>query len=343
MTIKELLSHVATGATLSEAEAEFAFGVIMSGRVTSAQIGAFLMALRMRGESIAEITGAARVIRAKTLALKAPEGAIDTCGTGGDIAGTYNISTAAAFILAGCGVPVAKHGNRAVSSRSGSADVLEALGVNIHVDSSLICKAMAEARIGFVMAPRHHSVMQHVMTTRTELGIRTIFNLLGPLLNPAGIRRQIVGVFSAHWIQPLAEVLGRLGTERAWVVHGRDGLDEITTTTTTDVAEYYNGKVNVFTVSPSEAGLTMTQPEDLKGGDASYNATAMRAVFDGTLGPFRDIALLNAAAGLIVAGRATDLRDGVTQATAAVDDGHARAALEKLISITNQSTRYSSL
>jgi len=334
--MKELLQRVAGGMALNESEAEAAFEVIMSGEATPAQIGALLMGLRVRGETVAEITGAARILRAKALTLEAPAEAIDTCGTGGDAAGTYNISTAAAFIIAGCGVPVAKHGNRALSSRSGSADVLKALGVNIDADFPLMREALTEAKICFMMAPRHHSAMRHVMPVRTELGTRTLFNLLGPLSNPAGTRRQVVGVFSAEWVQPLAEVLGRLGAERAWVVHGHDGLDEITTTGPTDVAEYRDGEVNAFTVTPSIAGIPLASPEDLKGGDAAYNATAMRAVFDGAPGPLRDIALFNAAAGLIVAGRVAGLKEGVIQAALAVDEGRAKAALDALIAITNR-------
>lgn len=334
--MKELLNRLASGIILNETEAAAAFEIIMSGEATPAQIGAFLMILRVRGETVAEITGAARIMRAKALPLEAPAEAIDTCGTGGDLAGTYNVSTAAAFIIAGCGVPVAKHGNHALSSRSGSADVLKALGVNIEADFTLMREALAEARICFMMAPRYHEAMRYVMPARTELGIRTIFNLLGPLSNPAGTRRQVVGVFSINWIRPLAEVLGRLGAERAWVVHGHDGLDEITTTGPTDVAEYRDGEVNVFTVTPDSAGLATACPEALKGGDAVHNAAAIRALFDGASGPFRDIALLNAAAGLVVAGRAVNLREGVVQAVTSVDEGQAKATLEKLIAITNR-------
>ncbi|KAF0111753.1 MAG: anthranilate phosphoribosyltransferase [Rhodospirillaceae bacterium] len=334
--MKELLHRIANGMALSESEAEAAFEVIMSGEATPAQIGALLMGLRVRGETVAEITGAARILRAKALTLEAPAEAIDTCGTGGDAAGTYNISTAAAFIIAGCGVPVAKHGNRALSSRSGSADVLKALGVNIDADFTALREALAEAKICFMMAPRHHSAMRYVMPVRAELGTRTLFNLLGPLSNPAGTRRQVVGVFSADWVQPLAEVLGRLGAERAWVVHGHDGLDEITTTGPTDVAEYRDGAVNAFTVTPEAAGLPLSAPEDLKGGDAAHNAAAMRAVFDGAPGPLRDIALFNAAAGLMVADRVASLKEGVAQAAAAVDEGRAKAALDALIAITNR-------
>ncbi|MBF0129312.1 MAG: anthranilate phosphoribosyltransferase [Alphaproteobacteria bacterium] len=334
--MKELLAHVASGRALSESESEAAFEAIMSGEATPAQIGAFLMALRLRGETVEEITGAARIMRAKALCIEAPPDAIDTCGTGGDASGTFNISTAAAIIVAACGIPVAKHGNRALSSRSGSADVLKALGVNIDADFSLMREALSQAGICFMMAPRHHGAMRHVMPARIELGIRTIFNLLGPLSNPAGTRRQVVGVFSADWVEPLAEVLGRLGATRAWVVHGSDGLDELTTTGETMIAEYRDGEVTTFTVTPESAGLPRALPADLKGGDAAFNAAAMVDLMNGKLGPFRDIALLNAAAGLVVAGKMVDLKSGVALAANAVDSGEAKATLDRFVSITNR-------
>src|SRR5690242_20030911 len=240
--LKALIAHVAQGRRLSEGEAEAAFDIIMSGAATPSQMGAFLMALRVRGETVDEITGAARIMRAKAVAIHAPPGTIDTCGTGGDASGSFNISTASALVVAGCGVPVAKHGNRALSSKSGSADVLTALGVNIDADLRLVERAIREAKIGFLMAPRHHTAMRHVGPTRVELGTRTIFNILGPLSNPAGTKRQVVGVFSPQWVRPMAEVLGKLGAERAWVVHG-DGLDELTTAGTTFVAEWRDGVV----------------------------------------------------------------------------------------------------
>ncbi|MEO5375772.1 MAG: anthranilate phosphoribosyltransferase [Alphaproteobacteria bacterium] len=334
--LKSLLVHVAEGKTLSETESEAAFEAIMSGEATPVQLGAFLMGLRVRGESVEEITGAARIMRAKALTIEAPADAIDTCGTGGDASGTFNISTAAAVIVAACGVPVAKHGNRALTSRSGSADVLKALGVNIDADHALMTQSLREAGICFMMAPRHHGAMKHVMPARMELGLRTIFNLLGPLSNPAGTRRQVVGVFSSRWVEPLAQVLGRLGAERAWVVHGSDGLDEITTTGPTEVAEVRGGTVTRFTVTPQAAGLALARPEDLKGGDAIDNAAAMRALLDGAPGPFRDIALMNAAAALVVAGRVADLREGVIQAAAVVDSGAARTTLARFVAITNR-------
>ena len=334
--LKPLLAKVADGASLTVDEAETAFTIIMSGQATEAQIGAFLMALRVRGETVDEITGAVRTMRAKALAVKAPEGAIDVVGTGGDGSGTYNISTAAAIVVAGSGVPVAKHGNKALSSKSGAADVLTALGVNIDADLSLVERAIAEAGIGFLMAPRHHSAMKYVGPARVEMGTRTIFNLLGPLSNPAGVTRQFTGVFARDWIEPMANVLNNLGCEAAWVVHGSDGLDEMTTTGPSFVAELKAGKVSTFEVSPEDAGLGVASPEDLKGGDGAHNAKALTAVMDGKPGPYRDVTLYNAAAALIVAGKAKDLKQGVEIAAAASDWGQAKAALDKMVAITNE-------
>ncbi|AWK85088.1 anthranilate phosphoribosyltransferase [Azospirillum thermophilum] len=334
--MKSLIAKVATGATLSEEEAGLAFDIIMSGNATPSQMGGFLMALRVRGETVDEITGAARVMRAKAIPVDAPDGTIDTCGTGGDGVGTYNISTAAALVLAACGLPVAKHGNRAMSSKSGAADVLGALGVNLDCDMALIRKALWEANIGFLMAPRHHLAMRNVGPTRVELGTRTIFNLMGPLSNPATARRQLLGVFARQWVEPLAHVLKRLGSEAAWIVHGSDGLDEITTTGPTTVAQLRDGEVTVFEVTPEEAGLPRASIEDLKGGDAQVNAEAIHALFDGVRSPYRDIVLLNAAAALLVAGRVQTLKDGVAQAAQAIDSGGARMTLQRLVAITNQ-------
>jgi anthranilate phosphoribosyltransferase len=331
---KALLAKVATGETLSEAEAAAAFDQMMSGDATPAQMGGFLLALRVRGETVAEITGAARTMRAKALAIEAPAGAIDTVGTGGDGAGTFNISTAAALVVAGCGVPVAKHGNRNFSSRSGSADVLAALGVNLDADPHLVQLAIIEAGIGFLMAPRYHSAMRHVGPTRVELGTRTIFNLLGPISNPAGAKRQLVGVFAPNWVKPVAEVLGKLGSERAWVVHG-EGLDELTTTGTSHVAELREGKVSVFQVTPEDAGLPRARLADIKGGEPAENAARLRGILDGETGPLREIVLLNSAAALIIAGKAGDLRAGVVLAAQSIASGQARRALERLVAITN--------
>src|SRR5271154_1702350 len=265
VAFRALLGRGAAGERLDEDDAAAAFDAMMSGNATPAQMGAFLMALRVRGETVAEITGAARTMRAKALTIDAPPGAIDTVGTGGDGAGTFNTAAAAALVVAGCGVPVAKHGNRNFSSKSGSADILGALGVNIDADMSLVRRAMFEAGIGFMMAPRHHSATRHVNPTRVELGTRTIFNLLGPVSNPAGVRRQMVGVFSKQWTEPLAQVLKNLGTEQAWVVHGSDGLDEVTTSGPTSVTSLEGGVIKSFEISPEDVGLPKVKPEALKG------------------------------------------------------------------------------
>jgi anthranilate phosphoribosyltransferase len=332
---KALLAKVANAQSLTEEEAEQAFSIIMAGDATPAQMGGFLMALRVRGETVAEITGAARVMRAKALALKAPPDVIDTCGTGGDARGTYNISTATAFVVAGCGVKVAKHGNRAVSSRSGAADVLAALGVNLDADLPLVERALHEAGIAFLMAPRHHMAMRNVAATRSEMGARTIFNLMGPLANPAGAKRQLLGVFARHWVEPIARVLANLGSERAWVVHGEDGLDEMTVSGSTYVAELRDGKIRSFSIAPEEAGLPRWKLGELLGGDAQTNADALRYVLAGGHGAYRDVVLLNAAASLVIAERVEDLRQGVAMAAHSLDSGRAQTALDALITITN--------
>ncbi|NQV80326.1 MAG: anthranilate phosphoribosyltransferase, partial [Alphaproteobacteria bacterium] len=324
------------GGTLSEAEAARAFDIMMSGEATAAQIGAFLMGLRQRGETVTEIAGGVRVMRAKALTIDAPDGAIDTVGTGGDAAGTYNISTAVAFVVAANGVPVAKHGNRALSSKSGAADVLTELGVNVDCDMALVQKSLREAGICFMMAPRHHGAMRHVGPARVEMGIRTIFNLLGPLANPAGVKRQLTGVFAKEWVEPIARVLANLGTERAWIVHGHDGLDEITTTGPSWVAELDKGQITTFEITPEDAGLPRATINDLKGADPATNALALSAVLDGHPGAYRDIVLFNAAGALIVAGKAKELKEGVTLAAAAIDNGKARAVLQHLIAVTNE-------
>ncbi len=334
--LKPLIAKVADGESLSTDEAEAAFDIIMSGDATEAQIGAFLMALRVRGETVDEITGAVRTMRAKALAVDAPDDAMDVVGTGGDGSGTYNISTAAAIVVAGSGVPVAKHGNKALSSKSGAADVLAAMGVNIDADMALVEKAIREAGIGFLMAPRHHSAMKYVGPARVQMGTRTIFNLLGPLSNPAGVKRQFTGVFAQAWVEPLAQVLKNLGCEAAWVVHGADGLDEMTTTGASHVAQLKDGEITTFEVTPDDAGLATAKPEDLKGDDAAHNAEMLLAVLDGAEGAYRDVVLYNAAGALIVAGKAQDLKDGVAIASAAIDGGKAKAALEKMIAITNE-------
>ncbi len=337
MDMKQLIGLVAGGARLTVDQARRAFDIMMSGDATPAQIGGFLMALRVRGETVEEITGGAMTMRAKALAIEAPEGAIDVVGTGGDAHGTYNISTATAFVVAGAGVPVAKHGNRAFSSKSGAADVLGALGVKLDADMALVQRALSDAGICFLMAPRHHGAMRNVGGPRVELGTRTIFNLLGPLSNPAGVRRLVVGVFDRAWVAPLAEVLGKLGAERAWVVHGADGMDELTTTGPTLVAELDRGAVRRFEVVPEDAGLPRARLADLKGADPETNAAAIRALLGGEAGPYRDIVVLNAAAALVVAGRAADLAEGAARAAAAIDSGAALAKLESLVRVTNAS------
>ena len=333
--MKEIISLVASGERLNVEQARAAFDIMMSGDATPAQIGGFLMGLRVRGETVDEITGGAMTMRAKALAIAAPDDAIDVVGTGGDAHGTYNISTASALVVAGCGVPVAKHGNRALSSKSGAADVLGALGVDVDADMTLVQRSLTDAGICFMMAPRHHGAMRNVGGPRVELGTRTIFNLLGPISNPAGVKRLLVGVFDRRWVEPIAQVLGRLGAERAWVVHGADDMDELTTTGVSYVAELSGGEVRNLEVSPEDAGLPRARLDDLLGGDAEANAAAIRALLDGEPGPFRDIVLLNAAGALIVAGVAEDLKTGVTCAIESIDSGAARAKLDSLVRITN--------
>ena len=333
---KQLIGKAASGRPLQLDEAREAFAIMMAGDATPAQMAGFLMALRVRGETVDEITAGAMVLRERMTRVKAPPNAVDTCGTGGDSAGTYNISTAVALVVAACGVPVAKHGNRAASSRSGSSDVLTALGVDIEADTAHVEAAIAEAGIGFLMAPRYHGAMRHVAGPRVELGTRTIFNLLGPLANPAGVKRQLMGVFAKEWVEPLAAVLGKLGAERAWVVHGHDGLDELSTTGPSLVAEWDGGTVRTFEVTPEEAGLPRGRLDDLKGGDPAHNAEAIRAVLAGVRGPYRDAVLLGAAGALVIAGKASDLKTGAALAAEAVDSGRAQATLERLIRVTHR-------
>ena len=333
--LKPLLAVIAGGGMLSRAEAEAAFDHLLSGDASQAQMGAFLMGLRVRGETIEEITGAVAAMRARMLRVSAPANAIDVVGTGGDGHGTYNVSTLAAMIVAACGVPVAKHGNRAASSRSGSSDVLTSLGVAIGLGRAEVERCIAEVGLGFMAAPTHHAAMRHIGAVRSELGTRTIFNLLGPLSNPAGVTRLLVGVYSDAWLEPLAEVLGALGAERAWMVHGSDGLDEITTTGPTHVVAW-EGSIRRFTIDPESLGITRVTLADLKGGDAAHNATALRAVLAGETGPYRDIACLNAAAALVVAGTAPALAEGLMQARAALDTGRAREVLDKLVRVSQE-------
>jgi anthranilate phosphoribosyltransferase len=327
--LKPVLARLAAGETLSAEEAESTFGIIMSGEATPAQIGGLLMAMRVRGETVPELVGAVRAMRARMIAIQAPEGAIDVCGTGGDNAGTLNVSTAVTFVLAGLGVPVAKHGNRALSSRTGGADVLAALGVNVDVPIERLAGVLRAANCAFLFAPRHHAALHHAAGPRVELGTRTIFNLLGPLANPARVTRQLTGVFDARWLRPMAETLGALGTERCWLVHG-SGLDELTVAGENQVVAWERGTLRSFTLAPEDVGLPRTPLDGLRGGEAAMNAAALAALLRGEAGPYRDTVLLNAAAALIVAERAQDLREGVLMAAGAIDGGAAQAALEIL-------------
>ncbi len=333
--LQPILALLASGARLTAEQTEAAFDAIMQGAATPSQIGGLLMAMRVRGETVEEIVGATRAMRGRMVRVRAPEGAIDTCGTGGDGAQTLNISTAVALVAAGCGVPVAKHGNRALSSKSGAADVLEALGVNVDAAPDAVSRAFEEAGVAFLFAPQHHGATRHAGPSRRELGTRTIFNLLGPLSNPAGTRRQLLGVFAPQWLQPFAEVLRVLGSERAWIVHGHDGLDELTTTTHSSVAELRDGNIRQFEVAPEQAGVARATLDDLRGGDARDNAAALRALLDGEAGPYRDIVVLNAAAALVVADRADGLARGAELARRAIDSGAAAARLDALVRATN--------
>lgn len=333
--LKPLLSRVVAGERLAFTDAQAAFNLIMGGQATPAQIAAFLVALRMRGETVEEIHGAADVIRGKCLVVRAPQGAMDIVGTGGDGSGTLNISTTTALVVAACGVPVAKHGNRAVSSKSGTADVQTALGINVNAEFSRIERALAEVNIGFMLAPRHHESFRHVGPVRAELGVRTIFNILGPLCNPAGVKRYLLGVYAPEWVRPIAEVLARLGCERAWVVHGAGGLDELSTLGPNKVSVVDGGQVSDRTVSPADAGLPLATLDQLKGGDSAYNASRLNALLDGERDAYRDIVLFGAAAALQIADKVQDLREGVTMAAAAIDSGKARQTLDGLIRITN--------
>ncbi|WP_426238365.1 anthranilate phosphoribosyltransferase [Pararhizobium sp. DWP1-1-3] len=332
--LKPFVAKAAAGEALNRDDARAAFEIIMSGEATPSQIGGFLMALRVRGETVDEIVGAVGAMRARMLTVKAPADAIDIVGTGGDGAGTYNISTLAALIVAGAGVPVAKHGNRALSSKSGTADALSCLGVKLDIGPDAIAQCISEAGLGFMFAQQHHSAMRHVGPTRVELGTRTIFNLLGPLSNPAGVTQQLVGVYSPHWVVPVAEVLRDLGSKSVWVVHG-EGLDEITTTGVTQVAALDNGAIRTFELTPSDFGLETVPLADLKGGDGAHNAVALKGVLQGDATPYRDISLANAAASLVIAGRAGDLREGMELARKSLTSGAADATLERLIRVSN--------
>ncbi len=328
------LIGIAASRPLTRAEAEAAFGALFEGAATPAQMGGFLMALRTRGETVDEFAAAATVMRAKCLAVKAPVGAMDIVGTGGDGKGTLNISTATAFVTAGAGVVVAKHGNRNLSSKSGAADALTELGLNVMVGADVVERCLAEAGIGFMMAPMHHPAIRHVMPVRAELGTRTIFNILGPLTNPAGVKRQLTGAFAAALIRPMAETLLALGTEKAWLVHGDDGTDEISIAGPTRVAAVEDGLVREFTLHPEDAGLPVHAFAAIMGGTPAQNAAAFRALLDGAQNAYRDAVLFNTAAALMVADRATSLKDGVEMARASIDSGAAKAKIDALRRIT---------
>jgi len=335
---KPLIAKAATGSSLTEAEAKAAFELIFAGSVTEAQLGGFLMVLRTRGETVAEITGAVIAMRERMLRVTAPPGAIDIVGTGGDGHGTLNISTLAALITAACGVPVAKHGNRAASSKSGASDVLSALGVGLELAPRDVETCIKEAGIGFMAARTHHLSMRHAALVRAELGTRTIFNLIGPLANPAGVKYQVLGVFAKAWLEPLARVLRNLGSKRVWLVHGSDGLDEATTTGPSFVTALDRGEIRSFEILPEDAGISRAALTDLAGGDPAANAAALRGVLGGAKNAYRDIAVLNAAIALIVAGKAEHLKHGAALAAAAIDDGRAAGTLAKLVKVSNRAS-----
>ncbi|SKA33724.1 anthranilate phosphoribosyltransferase [Consotaella salsifontis] len=333
--LKPLIGKVAAGQALTREEAEQAFSILMSGEATPSQIGGFLMALRVRGETVDEIAGAVSVMRANMLPVSAPANAMDIVGTGGDHAGTLNVSTCSAFVVAGGGVPVAKHGNRALSSKSGAADVLSALGVNVELTPAAITRTLSEANIGFMFAPNHHKAMRFVGPSRVELGTRTIFNLLGPLANPAGVKQFLVGVYSPEWLVPIAETLKALGASAAWVVHG-DGLDEMTVCGQTEVAALRDGEIIRFTLEPESLGLACHPLAAIKGGDARENAAALISVLEGADNGYRDIVLLNSAGAFVVAGVAEDLSEGLALARRSIESGAARDVLAKLVAASNQ-------
>ena len=335
-TILAFLDRAARSEIFDEEEIAEALQALMSDEATDAQRAAFLMALRVRGETPPEITGAAQLLRDRMVPVDIPPGAVDIVGTGGDGHGTYNVSTCAAIVAAGAGVTVAKHGNRSVSSKSGASDVLQALGVKVDRSASEVADTITKAGIGFMWAPMHHPAMKVWAPARAALKTRTLFNLLGPIANPARVTRQIVGVFAPHWVEPIADALTNLGADHVWVVHGADGLDELSTTGPTTVAELREGSVAVFEVTPEQAGLPRASLADLQGGDSQTNAKAILDVLDGKKGPFRDIVLLNAGAALIVGERVASITEGVERAARAIDTGRAKATLEKLIAATNQ-------
>lgn len=336
--VLQALIAAAIDAPLSREQAQTAFGEIMEGRATPAQIGGFLMVLRVRGETVQEYAAAAAAMRERCIKVNAPAGAMDIVGTGGDGKGTLNISTATAFVVAGAGVPVAKHGNRNLSSKSGAADALGALGINVMVGPEIVERSIKEAGIGFMMAPMHHPAMKYVMPARRELGTRTIFNILGPLTNPAGVKRQLTGAFSVDLLVKMAETLRDLGTEKAWLVHGGDGTDELSIAAPSAVVAVENGALREFTITPGDAGLPTHPFEAILGGTPAHNAAELRDLLDGAHGAYRDAVLLNAAAALLVADKVSSLSDGVALAKQSIDSGAARVAVEKLAKITQHAS-----
>lgn len=335
MDIKAALAKIASGRDLTGEEMRGTMNVIMSGGATPSQLGAFLMGMRVKGETVVEIAAAVSIMRERMVPVEAPANAVDIVGTGGDGAGTLNISTASAIVVASTGVPVAKHGNRALSSKSGAAEVLQALGVKIDLTPEQISRSIAEIGLGFMFAPAHHPAMKHAGLTRQELGTRTMFNLLGPQSNPAGVHRYVLGVYAEEWVEPVAAALLANRAVKAWVVHGSDGLDEITITGPTHVASIAGGSLTTFMITPEEAGLTRAAPEDIKGGDPQHNAAALTALLDGARSAYRDIVLLNSAAALIVADKVETLKDGAALAAQAIDSGRARETLKKLVAVSN--------
>lgn len=337
MSLVKSIARLVEGLNLAEDEAEEAMATIMEGQATPAQIGAFLAALRLKGETVAEVTGLARAMRAKAARIETKHSVfVDTCGTGGDGSGTFNISTAAALVVAACDLPVAKHGNRSVSSRCGSADVLEALGVAVDLAPAQVARCLDEVGLAFLFAPTFHRAMRHAAGPRREIGIRTVFNLLGPICNPAAAPAQVVGVYDARLVETVAEVLGRLGGRRAFVVHGCDGLDEVTVTGPTLVAELAEGCVRTYEFDPKEVGIPYARLADLRGGDAATNAAIIKAVLEGEPGPRRNVVLLNAAFALVAGGRAENVEEGLALAAAAVDSGKALAKLSELVAFSNR-------
>jgi len=334
-SLQKYLKSISSGEVLNTDESQDAFNIIVSGQASPIQVSGFLMGLASRGETVGELIGAVKAMKEKSVLIDAPSNAIDCCGTGGDHSGSLNISTAVSFVVAGCGVAVAKHGNRSSSSKSGAADVLEALGVNLDASADIMSKVLFDHNICFMMATKHHPAAKYVAPIRAELGTRTTFNLLGPLLNPANTKRQLIGVFDKKWCRPFAETLREIGSEFAWIVHGSDGLDEITTTGTTYVTELSRGKIQSFEIHPKDVDIDVASLDDIKGDDAAFNANALRDLLTGKKNAYRDIVLLNAAASLLVSGRVNNLNDGIKLSRQSIDNKDALSKLKILIEITN--------